>query len=43
MKVRMAIYNLKGKASIWWEDLKLAKGLKEKQLEWSDFKKYFKK
>jgi hypothetical protein len=43
MKVRMAIYNLKGKSSIWWQDLKLAKGLKEKQLEWSDFKKYFKK
>jgi hypothetical protein len=43
MKVRMAIYNLKGKANIWWQDLKLAKGLKEKQLEWSDFKKYFKK
>jgi hypothetical protein len=30
MKVRMAIYNLKGMASIWWQDLKLAKGLKEK-------------
>ena len=43
MKVRMAIYNLKGKANIWWQDLKLAKGLKEKQLEWSDCKKYFKK
>jgi hypothetical protein len=43
MKVRMAIYNLKGKANIWWQDLKLAKGLKEKQMEWSDFKKYFKK
>jgi len=28
MKVRMAIYDLKGKASIWWQDLKLAKGLK---------------
>ena len=39
----MAIYNLEGKASIWWQDLKLAKGLKEKHLEWSDFKKYFKK
>jgi hypothetical protein len=43
MKVRMAFYNLKGKDNIWWKDLKLAKGLKEKQLEWSDFKKYFKK
>jgi hypothetical protein len=43
MKVKMAIYNLKGKASIWLQDMKLAKGLKEKQMEWSDFKKYFKK
>ena len=43
MKVRMAIYNLKVKASIWWQDLKFRKGLKDKQLEWSDFKKYFKK
>jgi hypothetical protein len=43
MKVRMAIYNLKGKANIWWQDLKLAKGLKRKQMEWCDFKKYFKK
>ena len=43
MKVKMATYNLKGKASIWWQDLKLAKVLKEKQMEWSDFKKYFKK
>ena len=43
MKVRMAIYNLKGKASIWWQDMKLAKGLKDKQTEWLDFKKYFKK
>jgi hypothetical protein len=33
MKVRMAIYSLKGKANIWWQDLKLSKGLKEKQLE----------
>ena len=43
MKVSMAIYNLNGKSSIWWQDLKLAKGLKEKQMEWSDCKKYFKK
>ena len=43
MKVRMAIYKFKGKASIWWQDLKLAKGLKEKQMEWSKFKNVFKK
>jgi hypothetical protein len=43
MKVRMAIYKLKGKARVWWQDLKLAKGLKEKRMEWSKFKRYFKK
>jgi hypothetical protein len=40
MKVRMAIHNLKGKANIWWQDPKLAKGYKEKRMEWSEFKKY---
>jgi hypothetical protein len=28
---------------IWLHDPKLAKGLKEKQMEWSYFNKYFKK
>ena len=43
MKVKMPIYNLKEKESIWGKELKLGKGLKEKQMEWSDFNKYFKK
>ena len=43
MKMRMAIYNLKGRASIWWQDLNISKGIKEKNLEWSKFKKFFKK
>ena len=43
MKVRMVVYNLKGKASIWWQDLKISHGLKENKLEWSYFKKLFKK
>jgi hypothetical protein len=43
MKVRMAIYNMKGKDSIWWQDLKTTKGLKEKKMEWEVFNKYFKK
>ena len=34
MKVGMEVYNLKGKASIWWIDLKISHGLKEKNLEW---------
>ena len=43
MKVRMPVYYLKGKANIWWKDLKISHGLKEKNLEWSEFKKLFKK
>jgi hypothetical protein len=43
MKVRMDIYNLKEKDSIWWQDLKLEKGLNEKKMEWSKFKNNFKK
>ena len=43
MKVWMAIYNLKGKASIWWQDLKISQGLKEKTMEWAEFKRLFKK
>ena len=43
MKVRMEYCNLKGKASIWWKNLKISHGLKEKNLEWSEFKKLFKK
>ena len=43
MKVRMVVYKLKWKVSIWWKDLKISHGLKEKNLEWSEFKKLFKK
>ena len=43
LKARMAIYNLSGKADIWWQDLKRVKGIKEKNVNWSTFKRYFKK
>ena len=39
----MAIYNLIGKADIWWKDIKRAKGIKDKDVNWSTFKWYFKK
>ena len=39
----MAIYNLTGKEDIWWQDLKRVKGIREKNINWSTFKKYFKK
>ena len=43
LKAKMAIYNLTGKAYIWWQDLKRVKGIREKNINWSTFKKYFKK
>ena len=38
----MEIYNLRGKADIWWHDIKRVKDIKEKNINWSTFKKYFK-
>ena len=43
LKARMAIYNLSRKADIWWQDLKRVKGIREKEVNWSTFKRYFKK
>ena len=43
LKDRMAIYNLLGKVDIWWQDLKRVKGIKEKNVNWSTFKRDFKK
>jgi len=43
LKARMAIYNLTGKADIWWQDLKRMKRIREGGVTWANFKKYFKK
>jgi hypothetical protein len=42
LKVRITIFNLNGKASIWWEDLRNMKGINEKDLSWKQFEKKFK-
>ena len=39
----MAIYNLTGKENIWWQDMKKAKGIKERYVTWKTFKKLFKR
>jgi hypothetical protein len=39
----ISIFNLNRGASIWWEDLKEVKGLKERELTWKKFEKYFRK
>jgi hypothetical protein len=42
-KARIAIFNSNGGASIWWEDLKEIKRLKERKMTWKQFEKYFQK
>jgi len=42
-KEKITIFNMNGGDSIWWEDLKYVKGLKERNLTWKQFNKYFRK
>eukprot|EP00253_Pinus_taeda_P027065 PITA_27065 len=43
MKARIAIFSLKGKANIWWEDVKWVRDITTKELSWHEFKRLFKK
>jgi hypothetical protein len=40
---RISIYQLKGKASMWWDQLVQVQHIKEKSVTWREFKKYFDK
>ena len=42
MNVRVAIFNLSGRASIWWEHHKQVKKINERNIVWKQFKKHFK-
>ena len=42
LKGKMAIYNLTGKAYIWWQNITKVKGIKERYVSWKTFKKHFK-
>ena len=42
MKARISIFNLNGRASIWWEHLRQVKKINERRIVWKQFKKYFK-
>ena len=43
MKERVAIFNMNGRASIWWDHLRKVKKINDKKIVWKRFKKYFKK
>jgi hypothetical protein len=40
---RIAMYQLKGKASMWWDQLVQVQHIREKELTWKKFKMYFEK
>ena len=42
MKARLAIFNMNGRSSIWWEHFKQVKKISERRPKWKQFKKYFK-
>ena len=43
MKERVAIFNMNGRVSIWWEHLMQVKKINDRNIMWKQFKKYFKK
>lgn len=42
LKARLAIFQLQGKATLWWEEIKIVKGVSERTITWEKFHKYFK-
>jgi hypothetical protein len=40
---RIVMYQLKGKASMWWDQLVQVQQIREKYITWKEFKRYFKK
>ena len=43
IKARVSNFNLNGRASIWWENLRQVKKINDRNIMWKQFKKYFKK
>ena len=42
MKARVAIFNLNGRESIWWEHPRKVNKINDRKIMWKQFKKYFK-
>eukprot|EP00253_Pinus_taeda_P017986 PITA_17986 len=42
LKARLAIFQLQGKATLWWEEVKIVKGVTKQTITWDNFQKYFK-
>ena len=42
VKARLAIYQLQGKTTLWWEEIKMVHAINEKKVTWEDFQVKFK-
>eukprot|EP00253_Pinus_taeda_P011976 PITA_11976 len=42
LKARLAIFQLQGKATLWWEEVRIVKGVTEQTITWDNFQRYFK-
>eukprot|EP00253_Pinus_taeda_P030332 PITA_30332 len=42
LKARLAIFQLQGKATLWWEEVKIVRGVTEQTITWEIFQRYFK-
>lgn len=42
LRVRLAIYQLRGKYTLWWEEIKTIEEINEQEVTWEQFQKHFK-
>ena len=42
LKARLVVYQLRGKATLWWEEIKTVRRIDEEQVTWNEFQKNFK-
>lgn len=42
LKARLAIFQLQGKDTLWWEEVKIVQGVSEQNITWEKFQRYFK-
>ena len=42
LKARLAIFQIQGKATLWWEEVKIVRGVSEQNITWEEFQKFFK-
>eukprot|EP00253_Pinus_taeda_P035458 PITA_35458 len=42
LKARLAIFQLQGKATLWWEEVKIVKEVTKQTITWEIFQRYFK-